>query len=317
VNEDSGEKLNKIELEIQSIFSSALLIREAETQISQHYLVEKIFSVVHFCIGQEVSASVFGHLARDYDRFFGNHRSHGHYLAKGGNLTAMFAEMLGKPSGCSGGKGGSMHMIDRAVNFMGSSPILGSAVPIALGSAWQQKIAEPPALSVVFTGDGATEEGSFYESLNLAALWKLPILIVVENNSWAIKSPIASRRPEGYSLQALSEALGVRFFSGASSDVFSFLDNAKDAFAHVSSGKGPALFEAQVERLLEHSSPLKPKNSDELFERDPLVALRSEVLASGMSSNELKELEDKTERFVRDCLNEAIQSPDFDWPAHE
>lgn len=308
--------MNKNIGEIKDIFESMLLIREAETQIAQHYLLEKIFSMVHLYVGQEVSASVFGRVVNPEDRFFGNHRSHGHYLAKGGGLTAMFAEMLGKPSGCASGRGGSMHMIDKSVNFMGSSPILGSAVPIALGSAWQQKVADPSRVTVVFTGDGATEEGSFYESLNLASLWNLPVLIVVENNAWAIKSPMESRRPEKFSLKALSESFGVKFFSGSSLDIRAFLNAAKLAHSHVSNGLGPVLFEAHVERFYEHSSPLEPKSAPGLSESDPLRALKEELLGIGVSEYEIEKLEADTRGFVESCLSKAIQSPDFDWPTN-
>ena len=299
--------------DLKDILAKSLLIREAETQIASHFLIEKIFSFVHFYIGQEVCAATFGHVANSEDRFFGNHRSHGHYLAKGGDLRAMFAEMLGKPSGCSGGRGGSMHMIDKSVNFMGTSPILGSAIPIALGSAWEQKTSGANGVTLVFTGDGASEEGSFYESLNLASLWRLPVLIVVENNSWAVKSPISSRRPEGFSLSSLTEAFGIRYFAGESLNPLEFLENSRKAHAHVSSGQGPAVFEARVERFFEHSSPLQPQNSTAFTDRDPFDAIRKELITLGLSASNIQELEVKTKILVEEKLSEALAAPDFDW----
>jgi pyruvate dehydrogenase E1 component alpha subunit len=122
------------------LYSKMYLLRKAETVISEYYFANKIFSFVHFYIGQEaVAVGISAHLTLE-DRVYGNHRSHGHYLAKGGDLSAMYSEMLGKSTGCCKGKGGSMHMLDRQVGFMGSTPILASAVPIAAGSALQQKM---------------------------------------------------------------------------------------------------------------------------------------------------------------------------------
>src|SRR3989344_2720 len=161
-------------------YKRMLSIRIAEEEIAKFYLENKVMSFVHFYVGQEaVAVGVCDALSKE-DRAMGNHRSHGHYLAKGGDLKRMICELFGKAEGCCHGKGGSMHMIDKSVNFIGSTPILGSVVPLANGSAFEQKYSKKKSVTAVFFGDGAFEEGIVYETLNLAALFKLPLLLVLE-----------------------------------------------------------------------------------------------------------------------------------------
>src|SRR3989338_5074367 len=190
-------------------YKKMLLMRLAEQEIANLYLQNKIMSFVHFYVGQEaVAVGVCDALKKD-DKVLGNHRSHGHYLAKGGDLKKMICEMLGKGNGFSHGKGGSMHMMDRSVKFVGSTPILGSIVPIACGTAFEQKYKNKPDVSVAFLGDGAFEEGIVYETLNLAALFKLPLLLVVENNLFAVNSKIKDRRSADHSVEKIVTGFGV------------------------------------------------------------------------------------------------------------
>ena len=170
-------------------YKKMTLIRIAEQEIAALYLREKIMSFIHFYVGQEAVAVGVCSALKPEDKVLGNHRSHGHYLAKGGDLKRMICELLGKEYGSSHGKGGSMHMIDRSVNFVGSTPILGSAVPLAAGTAFEQKYRKTDGVTAVFFGDGAFEEGGVYETLNLAALFKLPLILVVENNLFAVNWP--------------------------------------------------------------------------------------------------------------------------------
>src|SRR3989344_2449233 len=192
-------------------YKKMLLMRLAEQEIANLYLQNKIMSFVHFYVGQEaVAVGVCDALKKD-DKVLGNHRSHGHYLAKGGDLKKMVCELLGKENGLAHGKGGSMHMIDRSINFVGSTPILGSVVPLACGVAFEQKYRKKKEVTVAFLGDGAFEEGVVYETLNLAGLFKLPLLIVVENNLYSVSSPIKDRRAEGHSAKRIVEGFGARY----------------------------------------------------------------------------------------------------------
>ena len=182
------------------------LIRITEQEIANFYLANKVMSFVHFYVGQEAVATGVCAALASGDKVMGNHRSHGHYLAKGGDLKRMVCELLGKAHGSSKGKGGSMHMIDKSVNFVGSTPILGSVVPLACGAAFEQKYNKKNDLTVSFVGDGASEEGVVYETINLAALFKLPYLIVVENNLYSVNSKIKDRRSEGYNVEKIVTA---------------------------------------------------------------------------------------------------------------
>src|SRR3989344_7294469 len=181
-------------------YKRMLLVRIAEEELVKLYLDQKIFSMVHFYVGQEaVAVGVCSQLGPE-DKVLSTHRSHGHYLAKGGDLRRMVCELLGRGNGVARGKGGSMHMIDKSVNFVGSTPLLGSAVPLASGVAFEKKYNKKKGVAVGFMGDGASEEGVVYETYNLAALYKLPVLLVIENNSWSVNSNIAERRGKKYDI---------------------------------------------------------------------------------------------------------------------
>ncbi len=140
--------------------------------------------------------------------FFGNHRSHHHYLAKGGNIEKLIFEVFGDKRGCSGGIGGSMHLIDKSVNFQGSVPILGSSISISSGMAMAKKLEKKSSIVVVFIGDGSAEEGSFYETINMASLYNLPLLVVIEDNKYAVESGHNKRKSKDYNFKKIISGLG-------------------------------------------------------------------------------------------------------------
>ncbi len=180
-----------------------LRIRLTEERLTADYLDKNIRSFIHLYIGQEaVAVGVCMNLS-DEDYGFGNHRSHGHYLAKGGNLKKMIAELYGKSTGCSRGRGGSMHLIDKDVGFMGSISILSSVVPVAVGAAFSLKNKGKNNVCAVFLGDGASDEGVFFESINFAGLFEAPILFIVENNLYAVMSDAKARRSESFNFPDL------------------------------------------------------------------------------------------------------------------
>ena len=175
-----------------SLLHGMLRIRLVEEKIADLYPQQEMRCPIHLCIGQEaIPVGVCSNLKID-DTILGNHRSHGHYLAKGGDLKAMMAEIYGKATGCSGGKGGSMHLIDLSVNILGTTPIVGSIIPIAVGAAFASSLKSEKNATIVFLGRAATEEGVFFESLNFAALKKLPIVFVSEDNFFC-KDDLRSR----------------------------------------------------------------------------------------------------------------------------
>ena len=280
-------------------FRTMSLIRAAEEAIARDFRDNKIFSFLHLSIGQEAVAAGVCLALDDNDRVFGNHRSHGHYLAKGGDLYAMLAEVYGKATGCCKGKGGSMHMLDRSVGFAGSTPIMGSAVPIAAGSAFEQKQhTDDDLATAVFFGDGASEEGVVYETINLAALWKLPLLMVVENNLFAVNSPLHARRGPGYHLGAICSGLGMRHVPVDGNDFRKVYEATRELRKHTHSG-GPTVIEARVYREMAHSGPIcdeSVRSEDVKAERerqDPILILRNVLLACGFKAKELDELQEK------------------------
>lgn len=254
-------------------FRKMLLIRLTEDAIAEDFRKNKIFSFYHSSAGQEAVAVGVCMGTQQEDRVYGNHRSHGHYLAKGGNLYRMLAEIYGKSSGCCKGYGGSMHMLDRSVNFMGSTPLLGSALPIAVGSAWEQKIHESAQVTVVFTGDGASEEGVFYESLNLAAVKRLPVIFVVEDNLYAVNTPSNDRRGDHYSLEKVVQGLGAAYYKCDGNSFKHTYAAAVVARSVVKGAEIPVVMHAITFRHMAHSGPI----TDESVRKADTIAIRTET----------------------------------------
>ena len=194
-------------------------IREVENTIAKRYSEGKMRCPVHLSIGQEAIAVGVCNNLSDNDQILSAHRSHAHYLAKGGNLNAMIAELHGKVTGCAMGKGGSMHLIDQKVGMLAAVPIVGSTLPISVGVAWSNKINKKNNLVVVFFGDGATEEGVFQESLDFASLHNLKILFVCENNFYSVYSSLKYRQNKKRNLISFAKALGLDTYKIEGNDV--------------------------------------------------------------------------------------------------
>ena len=229
-------------------------IRRVEQEIARVYPTDAIKSPVHLAIGQEaVSVGVCDALDAG-DVVFGTYRSHALYLAKGGDLPRMIAELYGKVTGCARGKGGSMHLIDVGHGMMGTSAVVATTIPLAVGYAYALRLRHQSAIVASFFGDGAVEEGAFHESLNFAALKRLPVLFVCENNQYAIHSPIGARqgltpiaeRAAGYGIR------GVRIDDG---DVLAIREAAARAAGEIRDGGGPRFLECVTCRWMQHVGP--------------------------------------------------------------
>src|SRR5947209_1871968 len=182
------------EQRMAEFYRSMLLIRATEERLAELLDANEIHCPTHLYSGQEaIAVGVCGALRRD-DYIFGGHRSHGHFLAKGGSLNTLLAEIYGKATGCSRGRGGSMHLVAPEVGLLGTVPLVAATIPIAVGTALASKLRKDGRISVAFFGDGATEEGHFHESLNLAALYELPVIFVCENNFYASHMGLMERR---------------------------------------------------------------------------------------------------------------------------
>jgi pyruvate dehydrogenase E1 component alpha subunit len=271
-----------------------LRIRVIEEKIAEIYPQQEMRCPVHLCIGQEaIGVGVCANLNRD-DYVLSNHRSHGHYLAKGGDLKAMMAEIYGKATGCCQGKGGSMHLVDLSAGFIGATPIVGSTIPIAVGTAFGAVMRGEKRVSAVFFGDAATEEGVFHESLNFAALEKLPVIFVCENNLFSVYSPLSVRRPEGMDIYRLAKSYGVRSYQGDGNDVIEVYKIAKRAIKLAREGRGPIFLEFKTYRWREHCGPnydndLGYRTENEFQEwrkRCPIERLQERMLRDGIISSE-------------------------------
>ncbi len=302
-------------------FRQMTLLRIAEEEIANLYLREKIMSFVHFYVGQEAVAVGVSDALTTNDRALGNHRSHGHYLAKGGSLRGMLCELLGKAEGSSKGKGGSMHMIDPSVGFTGSTPILGSIAPIAAGSAFAQKYTKSEGITVGYFGDGASEEGGVYETMNLAALFKLPLLMVIENNLYSVNSKLHDRRSKEYNTGAIAKNIGLAYAKADGNDYNDVRVKAAALIQGVRAGV-PAVLECVVYRHMAHSAPLFDdaqgyREEDVLEKRlaeDCLKKLRNGMFAEGYAEETLTQITEETRAHVLAEIEYALAAP---YPAKE
>ena len=244
------EKNIKIEL-----YSKMVLIRAVEETIAKRYDQQKMRCPTHLSTGQEAVSAAVGLVLQDKDLAVSTHRSHGHYLGKGGNTSRMIAEIYGKEGGCSKGRGGSMHLIDLSVGFMGSTAIVGNSIPIGAGLGLALKLDQSDSISCIFIGDGATEEGVFAETVNFCAQKELPVLFLCENNFYSVYSPLSVRQPKNRPIYKMVEAMGVKSYKGEGNDVFGVYEKTLDIVSSIRSYGGPRFLEFNTYRWREHCGP--------------------------------------------------------------
>jgi acetoin:2,6-dichlorophenolindophenol oxidoreductase subunit alpha len=300
-----------------SAYTKMVSIRVAEEEIAKYYLANKVMSFVHFYVGQEAVAVGVCDALTTQDRVMGNHRSHGHYLAKGGDLKRMVSELLGRENGLAKGKGGSMHMIDTSVGFAGSTPILGSVVPLANGSAFEQKYNNKKEVTVAFCGDGAFEEGVVYETLNLAALFKLPFLLVIENNLYSVNSKLRDRRSEKHDVEKIVTGFGVRYVKADGNDYEDVYTKTQALVTDMKSGAGPAVLECVTYRHMAHSAPLFDdaqgyREEDVLekrLEQDSIKRLKNTLMKQGVIEAVFVEIGNVARAQALEAIRHAEVSP--------
>lgn len=249
-----GPAANLTTADLERIYRSLRLIRRAEEEVARIYSTDKIKSPVHLSIGQEAVSVGVCDVLRPDDVVSPTYRGHATFLAKGASVRDLMAELYGKVTGITGGKGGSMHLIDMAHNVLGASAVVGTTIPIAVGYALALKRMKTDRVAVAFFGDGATEEGVFAESLNFASFHKLPVLFVCENNFYAIHTPITKR----WATQRLCERVGTYGIEAhrlEDSDVLKLRELCANAVARLRAGEGPIFIECQTYRWREHVGP--------------------------------------------------------------
>ena len=235
-------------------YENALKIRSVEQIISENYHKGFMRCPTHLSIGQEMVASILSCFNNAKDLAVSTHRSHAHYLGKGGELMKLFDELHGLKSGCSGGKGGSMHLIDENNGFLGSTAIVGNTIPIGVGLAEAQKLADESSVTYIFLGDGATEEGVFYESLNYSSVRKLPCIFIIENNEYSVYTSLKERQGST-SLIKKCEAFNLKYYKVENHD-FNYLYKIwNQILKSCRAGNGPTVIEVLTHRYLEHCGP--------------------------------------------------------------
>lgn len=249
-----------------ALLKKLMLIREAEESIGRESEKGSFKTPVHLGIGQEAIAVGISSNLNENDLVFGNHRSHAHYISLGGSLDALFAEILGKREGCSGGHGGSMHITAPNVGFMGSMPIVAGTIPIAVGAALQLE-KNSTQITVSFFGDGATEEGVFHETLNFAALHSAPTLFVCENNLFSSHMHI-SERQSNKKLTSFAENYGIASRQSNGNDLTEFFEIANDCVDYVRKRRKPLFLEAFTYRTVGHVGFQEDSNIGIERERD-------------------------------------------------
>jgi len=233
-----------------------LRIRMIEESLAENYSKQKMRTPVHLSIGQEAAAAASGAVLNKTDYAVSSHRAHAHYLAKGGNLNAMIAEIHGKVTGCCRGRGGSMHLIDQSVGFMGSTAIVGNTIPIGVGLGLSLQLNQGNNISCIYLGDGAIEEGVFYESLNFAVLKKLPVLFICENNLYSVYTPLHKRQPINRKIYEMIAAIGAKTDCVEDGyDVLACTNALQKMSDHVRSGNGVGFVEIYTYRYREHCGP--------------------------------------------------------------
>ena len=295
-----------------------LRIRRFEEQVIQMVERGEIVGAAHSYIGEEAVAVGTCLALRDDDWITGNHRSHGHPIAKGGDVKKAMAELLGKRTGYCKGKGGSMHLADFSIGILGESGILGSAIPTAVGAALGSKLQGNDRVAVSFFGDGASNEGAFHESINLAAIWGLPVIFLCENNQYAVTSSFKKMvAAENISDRAASYAIPGVLVDGQ--DVLAMHEAVSHAVERARSGQGPSLIEGRTYRYYDHSLGMNrivraSYRSDEEMEhwkqRDPIDIHKTLLLSQDIAPQaEIDQMEDEIKKQINDAVEFARESP--------
>jgi pyruvate dehydrogenase E1 component alpha subunit len=291
-----------------------LEIRIAEEEIQKLFLQNLIRGTTHLCIGQEACSIGVAWAMEPGDSMTCTYRGHGHALALGMPMKALMAEMMGKQSGCCKGKGGSMHMTDASIGLLGANAIVGAQLPIAVGAALTYQVKGEPHVAVTFFGDGATNIGAFHEALNMAAVWKLPVVFCCENNKYGEYSAQHKTTPvPDLAVRAQSYNMPGLVVDGQ--DVETVQAEVKGAFDRARQGEGPTLIEFKTYRYRGHSrtdtGPYRPAGElEEWLKRDPIEILKQRMIADGqLDETEFAEMKQAAETLVYEAIEFAKTEP--------
>ncbi|MDX6488548.1 MAG: acetoin:2,6-dichlorophenolindophenol oxidoreductase subunit alpha [Gaiellaceae bacterium] len=298
--------------ELREFFQEMLLIRRFEEKVEERFRAGELPGFLHVAIGQEAVAVGVCRALEEGDVIASTHRAHGHTLAKGTHPNELMAELYGKVEGCSHGYGGSMHLYDVERGNLGANAVVGGGLPAITGAALSFKLRREPRVAVAFFGDGATNIGTFHESLNLAQLWGVPAVFVCENNHWAESTPARQHMPiEDMSKRAV--AFGMRAIKVDGQDVEAVYAAAHESLDHARDGNGPVFLDVETYRLTGHyiGDPQVYRPKDELKElretQDPITKLRTRL---GLSDGDVDEIDREVTELVEASVEFAKNGTD-------
>ncbi len=300
-----------------AIYTTMNKIRKFEEKVVELFEGNALRGSVHLYIGEEAVAATVCSLLRDDDYITSTHRGHGHCIAKGAELGKTLAEMMGKETGYCKGRGGSMHIADVNKGNLGANAIVGGGLPIAVGGALAANMKGTDQVAVAFFGDGASNQGTFHEAINLASVWKLPVIFVCENNGFGITVP-ASESTSVKDISVRSQAYGIPGYTVDGNDVFAIDEVAGKAIDRARRGEGPALIECKTYRWLGHwvGDPQVYRTRDEveaIKEKCPIKRLRAYMIDNQvLTADELDSIERDIDRQMEAAEQFALESPEPD-----
>ena len=302
---------------LRAMLATMWVIRAFEERVSELYAEREIAGLLHLGIGQEAVAVGSCSVLRREDVVYGGHRAHAHAIAKGADLTRLLAELAGRASGYCGGKGGSMHLSAPEVGFITATGVVAGNIPLALGAATVCQRRGVGSVSVVFFGDGAAQTGSFHESLNIASLWRLPLVMVCENNGWAEFTPLSAHTPVAR-LASHAETYEIPCATVDGNDVLAVREAVAEAVGRARSGDGPTFVECLTQRLRGHyegdpGAYRELSALEEWHEKDPIARFQRVLAELGLAID-VGVVEREARERVEAAAKHALAAP---WPTHD
>ena len=310
--------LNMQKSEYLELYRKMYLIRRFEESCGENYSRGLIRGFLHLYTGEEAIAVGSISALREDDFIVTHYRDHGHAIARDLDPSALMAELFGKRTGVSRGKGGSMHLFDAKKNFMGGHAIVGAQIPLAAGFALASQYRHQDTVTVVFFGDGATNQGTFHETMNLASVWKLPILFFLENNFYGMGTRVENIRSNGKSFSNLADGYDITSSQVDGMDVLAVKETTEEAIKKIRQGQGPCFIEATTFRFQGHSmaDPAKYRNEKEVEgwkQKDPLITFPKYLISEGIATqSEMNSIINDIDQIIDEAVRFASESPEPD-----
>jgi pyruvate dehydrogenase E1 component alpha subunit len=291
------------------------LIRFFDEKVDEFFAKGMIHGTTHLCVGQEATAAGACAVLEDRDKITSTHRGHGHCIAKGADVNRMMAELFGRETGYCKGKGGSMHIADVEKGNLGANGIVGGGIPIAVGSALTSQMKNLAYVTLCFFGDGATNEGSFHESINMASIWKLPVVFICENNQYGMSGPV-SEMTNIKDIAERASSYGIPGVVVDGNDIFAVMEATAHAVERARNGEGPTLIEMKTYRWKGHSKSdakkyrTREEEVDWRTNRDPIIYMKGVLMDEGMLTEEqANEIQEKARQEIEEAIQFAEKSP--------